>query len=142
MPVARNLDTEFGWQRDDLASALRYQEQINIPDVATAIYDEGGAESNSDLGTHAGCRQRDDTGTCRCARCLEDTTWVHFAECEKLKTAKRNMLYAFMKAVAPASRALVCDPDLPLPYANLEIVDSAGRRRIKRHHIKGVKARR
>ena len=52
MPVARNLDTEFGWQRDDLASALRYQE-ISIPDVATAIYDEGGAESNSDLGTHA-----------------------------------------------------------------------------------------
>lgn len=52
------------------------------------------------------------------------------------------MLYAFMKAVAPALRALVCDPDLPLPYANLEIVDSAERRRIKRHHIKGVKARR
>ena len=36
-PVARHLDTEFGWQRDDLASALRYQEEISIPDLATAI---------------------------------------------------------------------------------------------------------
>jgi hypothetical protein len=51
------------------------------------------------------------------------------------------MLYTFMKAGAPALRALVCDPDLALPYANLEIVDSAGRRRIS-HDIKGVKARR
>jgi hypothetical protein len=53
LPVARNLDTEFGWQRDDLASALRYQEEISIPDAATTIQDARGAESNSDLGTGA-----------------------------------------------------------------------------------------
>ena len=53
LPVARNLDTEFGWQRDDLASALLYQEEISIPDAATTIQDARGAESNSDLGTGA-----------------------------------------------------------------------------------------
>jgi hypothetical protein len=58
------------------------------------------------------------------------------------KPAKRNTLYAFIKAVAPALRAFCLRSGPPLPYANLEIVDSAGRRRIKRHDIKDVKARR
>lgn len=67
-------------------------------------------------------------------------TWVHFAECDDVKTAERNMLQAFVKAVSSQSVAELCDPDLPLPYANLEFIDADGRRHIKRHNIKGAKA--
>ncbi|CAN5875896.1 hypothetical protein BH09ACT7_BH09ACT7_54270 [soil metagenome] len=77
-------------------------------------------------------------------KCLVDLdqAWVHFAECDDVKAAERNMLHAFMKAVSSQSLVAVCDPDLPLPYANLEVIDSAGHRRIKGHRIKGAKARR
>jgi hypothetical protein len=68
--------------------------------------------------------------------------WVHFGECTDAKRAEREMLEAFMAAVTLKSRVAALDPELPLPYANLEIVDSAGRRRIKRHGITGAKARR
>lgn len=67
-------------------------------------------------------------------------TWVHFAECDDVKAAERNMLQAFVKAVSSQSVAGLCDPDLPLPYANLEFIDADGRRHIKRHNIKGAKA--
>lgn len=67
-------------------------------------------------------------------------TWVHFAECDDVKTAERNMLQAFVKAASSQSLTEICDPDLPLPYANLEFIDSAGRRHIKRHKITGAKA--
>jgi len=75
-------------------------------------------------------------------KCLADLsqTRVHFAECDDVKTAERNMLQAFVNSVSAQSLAEICDPDLPLPYANLEIIDSSGRRRIKRHKIKGAKA--
>lgn len=77
-------------------------------------------------------------------KCLADLdqAWVHFAECDDVKAAERDMLHAFMKAVSSQSLAAVCDPGLPLPYANLEFIDTTGRRRIKGHRIKGAKARR
>lgn len=61
-------------------------------------------------------------------KCLADLdqAWVHFAECDDVKAAERNMLHALMKAVSPQSLAAVCDPVLRLPCANLEFVDSAG----------------
>lgn len=75
-------------------------------------------------------------------KCLANLsqTWVHFAECDDVKTAEQNMLQAFVKAVSPQSAAEICDPDLPLPYANLEFIDATGRRHMKRHNIKGAKA--
>lgn len=75
-------------------------------------------------------------------KCLADLnkTWVHFAECDDVKAAERNMLQAFIAAATPQSIAAIRDPDLPLPYANLEVVDAAGRRRVKRHGIQGAKA--
>lgn len=77
-------------------------------------------------------------------KCISDlsVTWVHFGECTDVKDAELKMLDAFISAVPPESRAGVLDPELPLPFANLEFVDSAGRRRIKRHGIKGAKAAR
>jgi hypothetical protein len=68
--------------------------------------------------------------------------WVHFGECSDVKKAERQMLEAFISTVTCESRACVLDPELPLPFANLEFVDSAGLRRIKRHGIKGAKAAR
>ena len=77
-------------------------------------------------------------------KCMAElsATWVHFGECSDVGKAERKMLDAFMTAVTPQSRASVLDPELPLPYANLEVIDSARRRRIKRHGIKGAKAAR
>jgi hypothetical protein len=77
-------------------------------------------------------------------KCISDlsATWVHFGECTDVKEAELHMLDAFMSGLTPESRAGVLDPELPLPYANLEFVDSDGRRRIKRHGIKGAKAAR
>lgn len=77
-------------------------------------------------------------------KCISDlsATWVHFGECTDVKDAELKMLGAFISAVPPESRAGVLDPELPLPFANLEFVDSVGRRRIKRHGIKGAKATR
>lgn len=75
-------------------------------------------------------------------KCISNTnaTWVHFGECNDAKVAEQKMLDAFMADVTPEAQAGVLDPELPLPYANLEVRDSAGRRRIKRHGIKGAKA--
>lgn len=77
-------------------------------------------------------------------KCLSDlsTTWVHYGECTNFKDAELKMLDAFMSAVAPDARASVLDPDLPLPFGNLEFRNSAKRRRIKRHGIRGATAAR
>jgi len=77
-------------------------------------------------------------------KCISDlsATCVHFGECSDVKDAQRKMLNAFMSAVTPAARAHVLDAALPPPFANLEFVDSARRRRIERHGIEGAKAAR
>lgn len=74
-------------------------------------------------------------------KCISDlsATWVDFGECTDVKDAEQKMLDAFMSAVTPEARASVLDPELPLPFANLEFVDSARRRLIKRHGIGGAK---
>ena len=48
--------------------------------------------------------------------------------------AERAVLEAFMAGVSPAARAQLSDPELPLPFANLEL--TRGRR--KRHRIGGA----
>jgi hypothetical protein len=60
-------------------------------------------------------------------KCISDlsATWVHFGECTDVKDAELKMLDAFMSAMTSESRASVIDPELPLPFANLEFVDSA-----------------
>lgn len=69
-------------------------------------------------------------------------TWVHFGECADVKSAELKMLDAFMSSVSPETRTCVLDPDLPLPFANLEVKDSMKRRHIKRHGIRGATAAR
>ncbi|TDL04459.1 hypothetical protein EUA04_22025 [Mycolicibacterium obuense] len=77
-------------------------------------------------------------------KCIKDlsTAWVHFGECANVKVAERKVLESFMSALGPVARERTIDPELPLPYANLEIKDSSNRRRIKRHGISGAKATR
>ncbi len=65
---------------------------------------------------------------------LEDLS-VHYAVCDDVDDAERAMLSLFMRRVDPVSRAALCDPDVPLPFANLE----APRAPRKRHGITGAR---
>lgn len=64
-----------------------------------------------------------------------DQLWVHFAACTTGDTAEQAMIDAFMTNVSARFRAAVCDPSLPLPFANLK--DPRGPR--KRHGITGAR---
>ena len=77
-------------------------------------------------------------------KCISDLSgvWVHFGQCTEVKAAELRMLETFMSALTPMARENALDPDLPLPFANLEFRDSAKRRRVKRHGISGAKAAR
>ncbi len=77
-------------------------------------------------------------------KCIGDlsATWVHFGECDKVRDTETDILGAFMSEVTPDARASVLDPGLPLPFANLEFRDSAKRRHVKLHGIKGATASR
>ena len=115
-----------------------------LPDEPVIYVGLAGTSLNNRIGqfynTRLGARSPHAGGwPLKCLATLSQT-WVHFAECDDVKTAERNMLHAFANAVSSQSLAEICDPDLPLPYANLEFIDSAGRRHIKRHNIKGAKA--
>jgi hypothetical protein len=61
--------------------------------------------------------------------------WVHFAVCSDPSDAEHEMLGAFQAAVSVSSRAALQDPELPLPFANLEW--AKGQR--KRHGITGAR---
>lgn len=115
---------------------LPYEPVIYVGLAGTSLRNRVGQFYSTGLGArspHAG------GWPIKCTSSLS-ATWVHFGECTDVKIAERKMLEAFMSMVTPEAQAGVLDPELPLPYANLEVRDSAGRRRIKRHGIKGAKA--
>ncbi|MGW4099094.1 hypothetical protein [Mycobacterium sp. NPDC004974] len=64
-----------------------------------------------------------------------DQLWVHFTACATADVAEQTMIDTFMMNVSATSRAAVCDPSLPLPFANLK--DPRGPR--KRHGITGAR---
>lgn len=66
---------------------------------------------------------------------LLDSLWVHYAPCANPGTAELAMLDAFIDAVSASSRAALQDPDLPLPFANLERTKSQR----QRHGISGAR---
>jgi hypothetical protein len=61
--------------------------------------------------------------------------WVHYAASAEPGVAELAMLRAFASAVVPEQRSSLIDPELALPYANLEL--TKGLR--KRHGFSGVK---
>lgn len=72
-----------------------------------------------------------------------DECWVHVGLCDAAAVARAEatMLETFLSGVSPVSRAAVVDPNLALPYANLEIRDPDRRTcRRKRHGITGATA--
>lgn len=64
--------------------------------------------------------------------------WVHFAATAAPSIAERAMVDKFSRQVDPDVMARMCDPDCPIPYANLTI--PGGRR--KSHGITGAKEER
>jgi len=64
-----------------------------------------------------------------------DQLWVHYAACATADVAEHAMLDTFMTNVSAASRAASCDPNLPLPFANL----TAPRGPRKQHGITGAR---
>ena len=67
-----------------------------------------------------------------------DQLHVHVAPAANPDVAETTALMAFMDAVGPDARQMLCDPALPLPFANLEL--TKGMR--KRHGIRGAKEKR
>lgn len=67
-----------------------------------------------------------------------DQLWVHSAPCVDPGAAENMMLLAFATGCDAAARSTLHDPDVLLPYANLEL--TKGLR--KRHGFTGVKERR
>lgn len=64
-----------------------------------------------------------------------DQLCVHYAACVSVDVAERTMLEAFLVGVSPSARAAACDPELPLPFANLTVPRGAR----KRHGITGAR---
>ena len=64
--------------------------------------------------------------------------WVHVAATPMPAAAETALLDAFGERLTPSSRRVAVDPDLPIPFANLE--RAKGQR--KRHGIGGVIVRR
>ncbi|OBJ58247.1 hypothetical protein A9W95_11905 [Mycobacterium sp. 1423905.2] len=64
-----------------------------------------------------------------------DEVWVHYAACASVDVAERTMLDAFLDGVSASARATACDPELPLPFANLTVPRGAR----KRHGISGAR---
>jgi len=64
-----------------------------------------------------------------------DRLWVHFAPCGAVDDVEKTMLETFVANVSVSTRAAVCDPTLPLPFANLEMPRGAR----KKHGIKGTR---
>lgn len=64
-----------------------------------------------------------------------DRLWVHYAPCGDVDQSERAMLDAFVAQVSGRTKTAVCDPLLPLPFANLTVP----RGRSKRHGISGAR---
>jgi hypothetical protein len=63
---------------------------------------------------------------------------VHYVACDEPEQRESMMLTAFVDQVSPGTRAALHDPDLPVPFANLEL-HADGRLIRKRHGISGAK---
>ena len=57
--------------------------------------------------------------------------WVHYSACENTETVEQEMLGVFQRSVSGSTRAVLHDPQMPIPFANLE--SRKGER--KRHGI-------
>jgi hypothetical protein len=64
-----------------------------------------------------------------------DEMYVHYAACADPDRAETTMLEAFRSATSPKSRRLLRDPDMAIPFANLEL--RKGQR--KNHGITGAR---
>lgn len=64
-----------------------------------------------------------------------DRLWVHYSACDDTDGAERAMVDAFIGGVSASSRASLCDPQVPLPFANLQV--PRGPR--KQHGITGAR---
>ncbi len=61
--------------------------------------------------------------------------WVHVASCSDPEGAELAMLHAFGRALGPDQTADLVDPDVLVPYANMELTKAVR----KRHGFSGVK---
>jgi hypothetical protein len=61
--------------------------------------------------------------------------WVHYAPCESVADAETTMLRFFMANVSDGARSSVCDPELALPFANLQLTSGVR----KAHGITGAR---
>ncbi len=64
-----------------------------------------------------------------------DQLWVHVASCSDPRGAELAMLQSFGEALGPDQAVDLVDPDVPVPYANLELTKAVR----KRHGFTGVK---
>lgn len=99
--------------------------------AGTSLHDRVGAYYSTPLGArrpHAGGWPLKTLGVLR-------ELWVHFAVCADPGDAEHRMLGAFQEGVSPSSLAMLHDPNLPLPFANLEW--AKGQR--KAHGISGAR---
>lgn len=64
--------------------------------------------------------------------------YVHFGPADDPDVAERHMLDIFAMNVPNHLRELLVDPDLAIPFANLQVT----RNQRKRHGIRGAKATR
>ncbi len=62
--------------------------------------------------------------------------FVHYAACADPAAAEQRMLDVFTSQVSPDTRAKLHDPEMPVPFANLE----HGKGQRKRHGITGARA--
>ncbi|MGH2927350.1 MAG: hypothetical protein ACRDL8_04025, partial [Solirubrobacteraceae bacterium] len=62
--------------------------------------------------------------------------WVHYAACVDPDAAEQRMLDSFMGGVSHVARSTLQDPELPIPFANLE----KAKGQAKRHGIRGARA--
>jgi len=60
---------------------------------------------------------------------------IHYATCADPRSCEERMLGSFSAKVSDRTQTALYDPELPIPFANLEWP----RRRVKRHGIKGAK---
>jgi hypothetical protein len=58
-----------------------------------------------------------------------DRLYVHVAETDAPDDAEVAALTAFMNCIQQTTRAILCDPALPLPFANLQLSEG-----VRKHH--------
>jgi len=67
-----------------------------------------------------------------------DDLWVHYATTEEPVAAESSMLAQFMSEVSAQALRGHPDPELPIPFANLEVCEGSHRRR-RKHGIRNAR---